>query len=79
MVVLIDAKHVGVKICHGRRAARIKREDAAKLLKISYADLRRIEGGAMCPPESVLHRLCMYGFVLMNARQMENYNNRCKK
>lgn len=69
MVVLIDAKYIGVEMSHGRKCAKIKRTDAARMLGIGYSDLRAMERGAIPISESVLVRLFQYGYLMLYARR----------
>ena len=69
MVVLIDAKYVGTEMAHARKCAKIKRSDAARMLGVSYCDLRHMERGSIVIPEATLIKLFRYGYLMLYARR----------
>ncbi len=68
-VILFDSRVLGTAMTHGRKNARLRRGDAARMLKIQYKTLRKYEQGQQMIPDAVLEKLLTYGFTLLYAKR----------
>ena len=61
-VILFDSRVLGTAMTHGRKNARLRRGDAARMLKIPYKTLRKYEQGQqMIPPTNDTR--CSFGKI----------------
>lgn len=71
MVILFDSRVLGVAMAHGRKNARLRRGDVARMLKIPYKTLRKYELGQQIISDSILEKLLTYGFTLLYAKRTD--------
>ena len=70
-MILVDNSYIGQKIHRSRRTAKIRRIDAAKMLRITPKKLLRYESGKELIPESVLERLFYNAWAMMAVRNAQ--------
>ena len=69
MVVLVDSKYYGNAMLVGRKNARLKRCDVARMLGITPRNYSRMENGKLLIPDNILYKLMSYAFLAMITRQ----------
>ena len=67
-MILVDNAYIGQKIHQSRRTAKIRRIDAARMLRITPKKLLRYESGKELIPEFVLERLFYNAWAMMAVR-----------
>ena len=70
-MILVDNSYIGQKLRRTRRTAKIKRNDAAKMLHIPARKLLKYECGKELIPESVLERLFYNAWAMMSVRNAQ--------
>ena len=70
-MILVDNSYIGQKIHRSRRTAKIRRIDAARMLRITPKKLLRYESGKELIPESVLERLFYNAWAMMAVRNAQ--------
>lgn len=70
MQVLVDARHIGLAIRHGRKNAGIKKRDAAKLFGMTTHDYNQIEYGTRMWPSNLMQRLMSLAFLQLRTRHV---------
>lgn len=72
MQVLIDIKHIGAAMQHGRHNAHICRTDAARIFGMTKSEYSKIEKGRKMWPANMMLRLMSLAFIQMRTRQFTN-------
>ena len=67
-MILVDNSYIGRRISSARKTANIKRNDAARMLRITPKKLLRYESGKELIPEFVLERLFYSAWAMMAVR-----------
>ena len=67
-MILVDNSYIGQKLRRTRRTAKIKRNDAARMLHIPARKLLKYECGKELIPESVLERMFYSAWAMMAIR-----------
>lgn len=70
MQILVDARHIGLAIRHGRKNAGIKKSDAAKLFGMTTHDYNKMEYGTHMWPSNMMQRLMTLAFLQLRARRV---------
>ena len=64
-MILVDNSYIGHRISSARKTAKVRRNDAAKMLSITPKKLLRYESGKELIPEFVLERLFYNAWAMM--------------
>ncbi len=71
-MILVDNSYIGHRMRHARKTANIKRNDAARMLRITPKKLLRYESGKELIPEHVLERLFYSAWAMMAVRNAQH-------
>ena len=67
-MILVDNSYIGRRISSARKTAKVRRNDAARMLRITPKKLLRYESGKELIPEFVLERLFYNAWAMMAVR-----------
>ena len=70
-MILVDNSYIGHRISSARKTAKVRRNDAAKMLSITPKKLLRYESGKELIPEFVLERLFYNAWAMMAVRNAQ--------
>ena len=74
-MILVDNLYFGRLMRRARATARLKRTDAAKMMRITKEKLHRYETGKELIPEFVIERLFYNGWSMLAARSIPYRKN----
>ena len=70
-MILVDNSYIGHRISSARKTAKVRRIDAARMLRITPKKLLRYESGKELIPEHVLERLFYNAWAMMSIRNAQ--------
>jgi len=67
-MITVDAKYYGNAMMVGRKSARLRRYDVAKMLGIKPREYSKMEAGKILIPENIIYKMMSYSFIAMITR-----------